>query len=68
MRVMSRMRLWFRKRHPVTQVTIGTQLGIYLIPGVFRIESITYNTDGQAFITLFKEISSSGRTVERVVN
>ena len=55
MRVMSRLWLWYRKRYPVTQVTIGTPLGIYLVPGVFRVASITYNTDGQASIILLKE-------------
>jgi hypothetical protein len=30
-------------------------VGIYLVPGVFRVTEISYNTDGEAYIRLLKE-------------
>lgn len=47
---------WFRKKRPIAQVTgRGDRLGIYLVPGVFRVTEISYNTDGEAYIKLLKE-------------
>lgn len=46
---------WLRRKSSVVQIGRGSALGIYLVPGVFRVEGITYDTDGNATITLLKE-------------
>lgn len=47
---------WFRRKiSPIVEITHDSVVGIYLVPGAFRVVSISYDTDGNASITLLKE-------------
>lgn len=45
----------FRRESQIPMIKRGDPVVIYLVPGVFRVNTISYNTDGEAVIQLLKE-------------
>ena len=47
---------WLRKKRPVVEIPApGGRVGIYLVPGVFQVVGVTYNTDSEVVVTLLEE-------------